>query len=114
VDALPDDTRTALEPVLEPREEVAAVLSAIGCKLVLTDRHLILIRDGRTFRPRTGVQTWPLVPALSVRSTPSAAHPGRILITMNGHTTSVFVAAPDHRAADQLVAAIRRRTYVKG
>jgi len=110
VDLLPEDTRTALEPVLEPREQVEAVLSAIGCKLVVTDRHLILIRDGRSFRPRTGVQTWALVPALSVRSTPIDAHPGRILITMNGKTTSVFVAPHDRKSADRLIAEVRRRT----
>ncbi len=109
MDALTEDTRTALEPVLEPREEVAAALTAIGCKLVVTDRHLFLVRDGRSFRPRTGVQAWPLVPKLSVRSTPTDAHPGRILITMDGRTTSVFVAPHDHRAADQLIAEVRRR-----
>jgi hypothetical protein len=113
VDAFTEDTRTALAPVLEPHEEVAAVLAAIGCKLVVTDRHLILIRDGRSFRPRTGVQTWPLVPTLVVRSTPTDAHPGRILITMHGRTTSVFVGPHDHRAADQLIAEVRRRTHVK-
>jgi hypothetical protein len=110
VDALTEDTWTALKPVLEPREQVTAALTAIGCKLVVTDRHLILVRDGRTFRPRTGVQSWPLVPNLSVRSTPTDGHPGRILITMDGRTTSVFVAAHDHRAADQLVAEVRRRS----
>ena len=110
MDALTEDTRTALEPVLEPREEIAAVLTAIGCKLVVTDRHLILVRDGRSFRPRTGVQSWALVPTLSVRSTPTDAHPGRILITMNGRTTSVFVAPHDRRSADHLIAEVRRRT----
>ncbi len=114
MDALTEDTRAALVPVLEPGEEVSAVLTAIGCKLVVTDRHLILVRDGRSFRPRSGVQSWPLVPTLSVRSTPTDAHPGRILITMNGHTTSVFVAAHDQRAADRLVAGVRERTHAKG
>ena len=73
MDALTEDTRIALQPVLEPREVVAGVLPAIGCQLVLTDRHLVLIRDGRAFRPRSGVQVWPLDRSLSVRTTPVGA-----------------------------------------
>ena len=41
-----EDTWTALKPVLEPREQVTAALTAIGCKLVVTDRHLILVDPG--------------------------------------------------------------------
>jgi len=114
MDALTEDTRIALEPVLGPREQVAAVLPAIGCQLVLTDRHLVLIRDGRAFRPRSGVRAWHLDAALSVRTTPTGSQPGRVLITTGGHTTSVFVAADQHRAADQLVAEVRRRIHAAG
>jgi hypothetical protein len=113
MDALTEDTRIALQPVLEPHEEVAGILPAIGCKLVLTDRHLVLIRDGRTFRPRTGVQVWPLDASLSVRTTPTGSQPGRVLITVAGHTTSIFVASDHHRAADQLVADVKRRIHAR-
>jgi len=114
MDALTEDTRIALQPVLEPREVVAGVLPAIGCKLVLTDRHLVLIRDGRTFRPRSGVQVWPLDKSLSVRTTPLGAQRGRVLITVGGHTTSVFVATDHQHAADVLVADVKRRIHAAG
>jgi hypothetical protein len=124
VDTLTKDTWIALEPVLEPGEDVAAVLHAIGCLLVLTDRRLVLIRDGRTFRPRSGIQVWPLDATLSVRSTPTASQPGRVLIatsrpssgghTTARHTTSVFVAADQHRAADRLVSEAHRRIHDRG
>jgi hypothetical protein len=111
MDALTEDARMALEPLLGRRERVRAVLAAVGCKLALTDRHLALVRDGRAFRPRSGVQVWPLDETLSIRCTPTASQPGRILITSGGHTTSVFVPADHHRDADLLVAEVRRRIH---
>lgn len=113
MDALTEDTRTALAPLLGPTEDVRAVLTAIGCKLILTDDHLVLIRDGRSFRPRSGVQSWPLDAKLSIRATPTGSQPGRVLITSSGHTTSIFVAAEQHRAADLLVAEVKRRIHGK-
>ena len=111
MDTLSEDTRIALQPVLGPSEEIAGVLQAIGCKLVLTDRHLVLIRDGRSFRPRSGVQAWHLDSSLSVRTTPTGSQPGRVLITSGRHTTSIFVAADRHRDADLLIADVKRRIH---
>ena len=53
------ETAEALREVLEEGEAVVAALPSIGSALVLTDRRLIIIRDGRSFRPRTGVRDWP-------------------------------------------------------
>jgi hypothetical protein len=114
MDVLTEDTRIAIQPVLEPREQVAGVLHAIGCELVLTDRHLVLVREGRSFRPRSGVQVWPLDTSLSIRATPTGSQPGRVLITTGGHTTSVFVASDHHRDADRLVADVKRRIHAHG
>ena len=114
METLTEDVRIALQPVLEPREEVAGVLVAVGCKLVLTDRHLVLIRDGRSFRPRSGVQVWPLDTTLAIRTTPTGSQPGRVLITSGGHTTSIFVASDHHGVADQLVADVKRRIHARG
>ena len=113
MDALTEDARIALQPVLEPREEIAGVLPAIGCRLVLTDRHLILVRDGRTFRPRSGIQIWPLDGSLSIHTTPTGAQPGRVLITSGRRTTSIFIAAEHHHAADLLVANVKRRIHAR-
>ena len=113
MDSLNEDARIALQPVLEPREEIAGVLPAIGCKLVLTDRHLVLVRDGRTFRPRSGIQVWPLDSTLCIRATPTGSQPGRVLISSGRRTTSIFVAAEYHHAADQLVADARRRIHAR-
>ena len=106
-----EDTWTALKPVLEPREEVTAALTAIGCKLVVTDRHLILVRDGRTFRPRTGVQSWPLVPTLSVRSTPTDWSPGtasssRWTVARPASSSRPTITGPP----TSLIAEVRRRS----
>ncbi len=113
MDALTEDAKIALQPLLEPREEIAGVLPAIGCRLVLTDRHLVLVRDGRTFRPRSGIQIWPLDATLSINTTPTGAHPGRVLISSGRRTTSIFVAAEYHHAADLLVADVKRRIHAR-
>ena len=58
MDDLPDAVAEALNPALEPDEQVEMTLQAVGCTLVLTDRQLIMVRQGANFRPRTGVTSW--------------------------------------------------------
>ena len=58
MDDLPDAVAEALNPALDPDEQVEMTLQAVGCTLVLTDRQLIMVRQGADFRPRTGVTSW--------------------------------------------------------
>ena len=113
MDVLPEATRAALAPVLDPCEQVTRFVPAIGCSLVLTERRLVLVREGADFRPRSGVQSWPLDRALSVRATPIHHTTGRIVIERAGRSASVFVSAAQSKAADAMIAELRHRIYAE-
>jgi len=111
VNPLSDDAMTALAPVLAPSEVVAMVVPAVGCTLVLTDRQLLLVRDGVSYRPRSGVQSWVVDRTLSVRLGPIRGTTGQLAIECCGRTASVFVSHAELPAVDVLVAEVRRRIY---
>jgi hypothetical protein len=113
VNSLSDDALTALAPVLAPTERVSMVAPAVGCTLVLTDRQLLLVRDGVSYRPRSGVQSWVVDKSLSVRLGPVRRTTGRLAIARGGRTASVFLTQAHIPAVDALVAEIRSRIYHK-
>ena len=94
---LSDAALSALAPVLAPSEVVAMVAPAVGCTLVLTDRQLLLVRDGHSFRPRSGIQRWVVDRSLSVRLGPVRQTTGQLAIECRGRTASVFLPTPRSR-----------------
>ena len=109
----PDDTRAALELVLDPSELVDRTAAAVGCTLVLTDRRLMLIRDGAKFRPKTGVRSWPLDRGLSLRLAKAGNDRGRLVIQYGGRSASVFLTAAQLEGAQALLAETRQRIYAE-
>jgi hypothetical protein len=105
---LSDAARAALVQRLEPGERVERILTAVGCTLVLTQRRLVLVRDGAMFRRRTGVQSWPLDDGLDLQLTPVRRGTGRLLIQRAGKSTSVFLPETQMDDARMLVARGRR------
>ena len=57
---LSEDVRAAVSSALGPSEHVALVAPAVGCTLVLTDSRLLLVREGASYRPRSGIRSWVL------------------------------------------------------
>jgi hypothetical protein len=110
VDAIPARIDDALRAVLQPGEVITDVVRAVGCSLVLTERHLVLVRDGSSYRPRSGVHVWPLDRTVTVHTTPVLHGTGRIVIE-HGGTTSVFVSADEWDAADTLLRKLHRRVH---
>jgi hypothetical protein len=108
---LSDDAQAALKPMLAPSEEVALVAPAVGCTLVLTDRQLLLVRDGVSYRPRSGVRAWVLDRTLTLRPGRPSRSAGQLAIECCRRTTSVFYSLDHKLAIDQLVAEVRRRIY---
>ena len=111
VNSLSEDARTALDPVLGPTERVALVANAVGCTLVLTDRQLLLVREGVRYRPKSGVRSWAVDRTLTVRPGPLKRTTGQLAIECCGRTTSVFYTGDHKPNVDQLVAEVRRRIY---
>ena len=101
--------RTALSAVLGPAERVDRIVPAVGCALVLTDRRLILVREGAAYRPRTGVREWPLDRALRIRMAPG--HRDRLMIEREGRAASVFLSRQQVEELIDLVIEVRKRSY---
>lgn len=110
-DRLSPDTQAALTPMLAPSEEVSLVAPAVGCTLVLTDRQLLLVREGATYRPRSGVRAWVLDRTLTLRPGRPSRSSGQLAIECCKRTTSVFYSLDNKLAMDRLVAEVRRRIY---
>ncbi len=114
MDPLSDAARAAIAPVLDPTERVALVAPAVGCTLVLTDRKLMLVRDGVSYRPRSGMQSWVLDRSLSLHLAPVRRTTGRLVIERSGRSASVFLTQAQMPDVDALIAEVRRRIYREG
>ena len=81
---------------------------AVGSSLVLTQRRLIVVRDGASFRPKSGVRPFDLFAGLSIRMGPTRR---RVIIESEAGTINVVVRSEQRAQAEALVAAVRRRIY---
>ncbi len=105
-DVLSESARKALADVLDPGERIDQIAHAVGCAVVLTDRRLLIVRDGASHRPKTGVRSFGLDHDLAVRIGPARR---RILIEWKGRRTSAFIRSEHLGPAELLVAEARRR-----
>jgi hypothetical protein len=95
--------RNALEATLEPGERIDREASAVGAHLLLTNRRLVVVRDGFEFRPKSGIRSWPLDGHLVLR-----LEQGRVLIEQDGPAVGVFHTEAQAAAVRSLVAKARR------
>jgi len=102
-DDLPVETRDAVTASLEPGESIERSVPMVGAHLLLTDRHLVVVRHGHSYRPASGIRTWRLDHQLDLR-----IEPGRLLIDVRGSVVAVLYHAPQAVAIRSLVAAARR------
>ncbi|HLO34731.1 MAG TPA: hypothetical protein VK194_01550 [Candidatus Deferrimicrobium sp.] len=68
------------EPDLAAEEELLVVLRGIGASMFLTTNRVIVARDGVERRPRSGIQSFPLVEIRHVRLELGSAPSGRIVV----------------------------------
>jgi hypothetical protein len=108
---LPAATREAIDAVLDPAESVEFAAPAVGSSLVLTQRRLIVVRDGASFRPKSGVRPFDLCGGLSIRMGPTRR---RVIIESEAGTVNVFVRSEQLALAEAFVAEVRRRIYKGG
>jgi hypothetical protein len=97
-----------LAVVLAPDERVDMVAPAIGSRLVLTDRRLLVVRDGANFRPTSGVRCFALDRDLRVRIGPQLK---RVIIEPGGEQINLFILDYQLHAAERLLAEVRRRIH---
>ena len=108
---LPEAAREAIAAVLDPAESVELVAPAVGSSLVLTRRRLMVVRDGASFRPKTGVRTFALGSGIAIRIGPGRR---RVIIESAGKTINLFVRSEQLAQAEAFVAEVRRRIYGDG
>lgn len=106
---LSDATAAALLSALESGEGVERIVPAIGCSIVLTERRLLLVREGAQHRPVTGVRSWPIDQQLRLGLDVGLRDTTRLSIARAGHVASVFLRTTRIREARALVAAAHRR-----
>jgi hypothetical protein len=106
-----EELRTALRSRLAPTERLDLVATAVGCSLVLTDRRLVLVRDGAHYRPKSGVQSWPVDRELDLRLEPSRRGTSRLTIERDAGSASVFITEPQIESISSLIAEVLRRTH---
>jgi hypothetical protein len=102
-------TGGVLRAVLAPTERLTHAVPAVGCTLALTTRRLLIIRDGSSFRPKTGIREWPIESTLDITPGLLRHGSGSIVIRHGRETTSVFIATSEWDAALQLIGALRTR-----
>ena len=106
------ETAEALREVLDEGESVVGACPSVGSALVLTDRRLLIIRDGRSFRPRSGIRDWTLGPSLRIQVGPLRNGSGSLTIHRERGATSFFVAERDWLDALWIVDEAQRRSGV--
>jgi hypothetical protein len=108
-ESLPGGAAGQLRAALATGEHVTHIVPAIGCVLALTDRRLLVLREGSAFRPKTGVRDWELADRPVVRSGLVRQGTGSLVIQSNRDVTSVFVRGANWEDALALVGAVRGR-----
>ena len=107
--AAPDSADSRLRSILAKGEEISHLVPAIGCVIALTPRRLLIVREGSSFRPKTGVREWELDAGLSVRAGMVRQGSGSLVIKWGRNATSVFVRADRWDEAMALVGTVRAR-----
>ena len=100
---LPQDVLRSLADVFRPGEDVLGSVSSLAGSLVLTDRRVLIVREGRGYRPLTGIRSWDIGPGIDFTYWPPRGGLGRLMIGKGKAATSFFVKARDWDAALRLV-----------
>ncbi len=103
---LSEPARVVLAGALDADEMVGTLAPAVGSILVLTDRRLIVLRQGAEFRPRTGIQSFDLDRDLEVRIAPTIK---QVTVASSSRAISVFIRREQLADVESLVAELRRR-----
>ena len=104
-----DTAESRLRAVLDKGETIDHLVPAIGCVVALTPKRLLIVREGSSFRPKSGVREWELDAGLAVRAGLVRQGSGSLVIKWGRNATSVFVRADHWNDALALVGTVRAR-----
>ena len=92
---MPMDVELSLGAVLEPGEGVLGALTSLAGTLVLTDRRLLIVREGRSYRPQSGIRSWAISSAVDLRYGAPRGGMGRLVVGNGREAVSFFVKECD-------------------
>lgn len=94
--------------MLEPSEQIEHLALAVGCALVLTNRRVVLVRDGTRKRPTSGINSFRLNRETVLRMGPDRR---TVVVRYRQAGASVFVRPEQVDQVAELIYAARRRVY---
>jgi hypothetical protein len=98
--------------LLESGEELVALLTGDAANLLVTDRRVVIVRDGYEFRPRSGVRSWSYDTIIRVSLSRAKRGQATIVIGTGPHprqAVSMFFAARHEPDAEHVIREIARR-----
>jgi hypothetical protein len=112
--SLPTDVELALADVLEIDEQLLGAVTTLAGTLVLTDRRVVIVRQGRTYRPRTGIRSWWISSSVHLRCAMPRGGMGRLMIGTGKQASNFFVKTSDWDDALRMVTITRGIAYRGG
>jgi len=108
---LPTDVATSLGSFLQKGEGILGVVTSLAGSLVLTDRRVVIVREGHGYRPQNGIRAWDISSRVGFRYGAPRGGMGRLVLGDGKATTSFFVNATDWTEALRLVTVAHSIAY---
>ena len=100
---LPKDVAVSLHDVLARGEDVLGSVTSLAGTLVLTDRRVVIVREGRGYRPQSGIRSWDISTDVDFKHGPLRGGMGRLVVGNGKAAASFFVKEVDWAEALRLV-----------
>jgi hypothetical protein len=113
LESLSGPAGSLLRAALDKDEPITHAVPAIGSVVVLTTRRLLILREGSSFRPKTGIREWPIDSRLVARPGLVRHGSGSVVITRDRDTASVFIQSAHWADALRLIGALRGRIRIE-
>jgi hypothetical protein len=103
----PPDVAVTLAKFLHGGEGILGVVTSLAGSLVLTDRRLVIVREGHEYRPQSGIRSWDLASRVDFRYGPPRGGMGRLVVGDGKAATSFFVRKSDWTETLRLITMAR-------
>jgi len=100
---LPTDVAASLHDVLARGEDVLGSVTSLAGTLVLTDRRVVIVREGRGYRPQSGIRCWDISTDVDFKHGRLRGGMGRLVVGNGKAAASFFVKEIDWLEALRLV-----------
>ena len=104
---VPNDVELSLQGVLESGENILGALTSLAGTLVLTDRRVVIVREGRGYRPLSGIRSWAISRTVDLRYGAPRGGMGRLVVGNGKEAISFFVKECDWDEALRIVTMAR-------